>query len=152
MAAEGVGQLVGAALMASSRNLRYHGRVFVIGSLLVLVMAILWARSPWYGLTFALLTIGGMGQAGFGTMQSSITMLSAPAELRGRLVGLMSFCIGVGTPLGALEMGLLAARVSSQWAISINALAGLALLIPALVLTPLVRAPTTEQRTPAVPS
>ena len=150
VAAEGVGQLVGAALMASSRNLRYHGRVFVIGSILVLVIAILWSLSPWYGLTFALLTIGGMGQAGFGTMQSSITLLSAPAELRGRMIGLMSFCIGVGTPLGGLEMGLLAARFSSQWAISINALAGLALLIPALVLTPLVRAPTTEQRTPAI--
>ena len=152
VAAEGVGQLMGAILMASSRNLRYHGRVFVIGSVLVLIMAFLWSRSPWYGLTFALLTIGGVGQAGFGTMQSSITMLSAPAELRGRMIGLMSFCIGVGTPLGGLEMGLLAARVSSQWAISINALAGLALLIPALVLTPLVRSATTEQRRPAAPS
>ncbi len=152
VAAEGLGQLVGAGLMASSRNMRYHGRVFVLGSILVLVIAILWSRSPWYGLTFALLTIGGIGQAGFGTMQSSITMLSAPAELRGRMVGLMSFCIGVGTPLGGLEMGLLATRVSSQWAISINALAGLALLIPALVLTPLVRSATTEQRTPAARS
>ena len=151
VAAEGVGQLVSAALMASSRNLRYHGRVFVIGSVLVLVMAILWSRSPWYGLTAALLIIGGVGQTGFGTMQSSITMLSAPAELRGRMIGLMSFCIGVGTPLGALEMGWLAERVSSPWAISINALAGLALLIPALVLTPLVRSPTSEQRTPAIP-
>ena len=150
VAAEGVGQLVSAALMASSRNLRYHGRVFVIGSVLVLVMAILWSRSPWYGLTAALLIIGGVGQTGFGTMQSSITMLSAPAELRGRMIGLMSFCIGVGTPLGALEMGWLAERVSSSWAISINALAGLALLIPALVLTPLVRSPTSEQRTPAI--
>ena len=146
--AEGVGQLVGAALMAWSRNLRYHGRVFVFGSVVVLLMAILWSWSPWYGLTFALLTVGGMGQAGFGTMQSSITMLSAPAELRGRMVGLMSFCIGVGTPLGGLEMGLLASQVSPQWAILINALAGLVLLLPALVLTPLVRSPTTEQRTP----
>jgi hypothetical protein len=68
------------------------------------------------------------------------------------MVGLMSFCIGVGTPLGGLEMGLLATRVSSQWAISINALAGLALLIPALVFTPLVRSSTTEQRRPAVRS
>ena len=150
VAAEGLGQLVSAGLMASSRNLRYHGRVFVIGSILVLVMAIFWSRSPWYALTAALLIIGGVGQTGFGTMQSSITMLSAPAEFRGRMIGLMSFCIGVGTPLGALEMGWLAERVSSPLAISINALAGLALLIPALVLTPLVRSPTTEQRTPAV--
>lgn len=152
VAAEGVGQLVGAGLMAASRNLQYHGRVFVIGSTIVLVIVILWSWSPWYGLTLALLTVGGIGQAGFGTMQSSITMLSAPGELRGRMIGLMSFCIGVGTPLGALEMGLLAERVGSQWGISMNALAGLALLIPALVFSPLLRSPTTEQRTPAAQS
>lgn len=142
MTAEGLGQLFGAGLMALTRNLRYHGRVFVIGSVAVLVMVILFVWAPWYVLAFALLTIGGIGQAGFGTMQSSITMLSAPPDLRGRMMGLMSFCIGVGTPLGTLEIGAVAVAFSTQWAISLNALAGLLLMLPALLLTPLVRQPT----------
>lgn len=142
MTAEGLGQLFGAGLMALTRNLRYHGRVFVIGSVAVLVMVILFVWAPWYVLAFALLTIGGIGQAGFGTMQSSITMLSAPPDLRGRMMGLMSFCIGVGTPLGTLEIGAVAVSFSTQWAISLNALAGLLLMLPALLLTPLVRQPT----------
>ena len=96
-AAEGLGQLMGAGMMAATRNLQYHGRVFMLGSTVVLIMAILFVWSPWYALAFVLLTAGGIGQAGFGTMQSSITMLSAPRELRGRMMGLMSFCIGVGT-------------------------------------------------------
>lgn len=138
VAAEGVGQLIGAGVMASTRNFQYHGRVFVMGSVMVLVMVIMFVWSPWYALAFIFLTLGGIGQAGFGTMQSSITMLSAPREMRGRMMGLMSFCIGVGTPLGTLEIGAVAAAFSTQWAISVNALAGLLLIIPAMVLTPLV--------------
>ena len=134
--------------MAASRNIQYHGRVFSIGSIIVLIMGLMWAWSPWYVLTFCILILGGVGQSGFGTMQSSITMLSAPQELRGRMVGLMSFCIGVGTPIGGLEMGLLAAAVGSQWAISVNAVVGLALILPAMILTPLITGKTVEQRNP----
>jgi MFS family permease len=141
VAAEGFGQLAAAVVIASTRSLRYHGRVFTLGSLVVLVMAILFVWSPWYVLSFALLTIGGIGQAGFGTMQSTIAMLSAPKEMRGRMMGLLSLCIGVGTPLGTAEIGAVAASFSTQWAISVNALAGLLLLLPALVLTPLVWRP-----------
>ena len=143
-AAEGVGQMIGAALMAMTRNLQYHGRVFMIGSTVVLVMAIMFVWSPWYALAFSLLTIAGVGQAGFGTMQSSITMLSAPRELRGRMMGLMSFCIGLGTPLGTLEIGAVAAAFSTPWAITVNAVAGLVLLLPALFFTPLVWRPTAQ--------
>ena len=143
-AAEGVGQLLGAAIMASTRNLRRHGLVFIIGSTVVLIMAILFVWSPWYAVSFMLLTVAGVGQSGFGTMQSSITMLSAPRELRGRMMGLMSFCIGLGTPLGTLEIGWVAAVFSTQWAISVNAAAGLFLLLPAVIFTPLVRRPSTQ--------
>ena len=141
-AAEGVGQLLGAAIMAATRNLRQHGRVFIIGSTVVLIMSILFVWSPWYAVSFILLTVAGVGQSGFGTMQSSITMLSAPRELRGRMMGLMSFCIGVGTPLGTLEIGWMALVFSTQWAISVNAAAGFFLLIPAVVFTPLVWRPS----------
>jgi hypothetical protein len=47
----------------------------------------------------------------------------------------------VGTPLGTLEIGAVAVAFSTQWAISVNALAGLFLIIPALALTPLVWRP-----------
>ncbi len=154
-AAEGLGQLGGATLMAATRNLRRHGLVFVIGSVAVLLVVMAFVWSPWYGLTFGLLTIGGVGQAGFGTMQSTITMLAAPPAMRGRMMGLMSVCIGIGTPLGTLEIGALAvvfgamelgsatATFGTQLSISANAVAGLVLLAPALLFTPLLGRPTT---------
>ena len=145
-AAESVGQLAGAGVIACSRHLQYHGRVFVGGSVIVLIMALLFVRAPWYVLAFALLALGGCGQAGFSTMQSSITMLVTPTAMRGRMMGLLSVCIGVATPLGTLAMGVLATAFTVQYAIAVNALLGLLLLGPAVVLTPLV-----WQRVPHLP-
>ncbi len=149
VAAEGIGQLIGAGGMALTRNLERHGLVFVVGSTVVLLMAIFIVWSPWYWSAFALLVLSGAGQAGFGTMQSAITMLSAPQQMRGRMVGLMSVCIGIGTPLGALEIGLVAEALNTPLAISVNAAAGLLLLLPALVFTPLARGRTRQAATTA---
>lgn len=150
VAAEGIGQLTGAATMALTRNLERHGLVFIIGSSVVLLMAIGFVWAPWYLLAFGLLVLGGIGQAGFGTMQSTITMLAAPPEMRGRMVGLMSVCIGIGTPLGGLEIGIVASLFSTAWAISVNAAAGLLLLLPALLLTPLATGRTRRVAAAAV--
>jgi predicted MFS family arabinose efflux permease len=138
VASEGFGQLIGALSLASMRDLRHPGRIFVVGSVALLITAMLFVWSPWYALTFALLTIGGTGQAGFSAMQSSVTMLSSPPEMRGRMMGVLSICIGAGIPLGALEIGAVASAFDTQWAISINALVGLLLILPAIALTPLV--------------
>ena len=147
VAADGFGQLAGAGIMAISRDLRYHGRVFVLGSLGVLVIGAIFVWSPWYGLTFGLLTISGIAQSGFSTMQSAVTMLATPHDMRGRMMGLLSVCIGAGTPLGALELGALASAVSIQSAISLNALAGLLLLLPAIAFTSLPWKPLSQAET-----
>ena len=151
VAADGFGQLAGAGIMAISRDLRYHGRVFVLGSLGVLALGMIFVWSPWYGLTFGLLTMSGIAQSGFSTMQSAVTMLATPHDMRGRMMGLLSVCIGTGTPLGALEMGAVAAAVSIQWAISLNAFAGLLLLLPAIVLTPLPWQPLNQVESDPAP-
>ena len=144
VAADGFGQLAGAGIMAITRDLRYHGRVFVLGSTGVLLMGIIFVWSPWYGLTFGLLTLSGIAQSGFSTMQSAVTMLATPHDMRGRMMGLLSVCIGAGTPLGALEMGAVASAVSIQWAISLNAFAGLLLLLPAMAISPLLWKPLVQ--------
>ena len=148
VAADGFGQLAGAGLMSLTSGVRYHGRVFVAGSVAVMVLTILFVWSPWYALAFALLAIGGLGQSGFSTMQSAITMLAAPQGMRGRMMGLLSFCIGVGTPLGGLGIGAVAAAFTLQGAISANIVVGLLLIVPALAFTPLISQPL-AQPTPA---
>ena len=152
VAADSFGQLAGAGIMAISRDLRYHGRVYVLGSTGVLLIGIIFVWSPWYALTFGLLTLSGIAQSGFSTMQSAVTMLATPHDMRGRMMGLLSVCIGAGTPLGALEMGAVASAVSIQWAISLNALAGLALLLPAIAISPLLWKPLSQAESDSEPA
>jgi MFS family permease len=93
---------------------------------------------------FVLLLVSGLGQAGFSTMQSSIMMLVSPPAMRGQMMGLLSFCIGVANLLGALEIFFVVSILTLQQTISLHALAALALLLPAITFTPLVRRPLAQ--------
>ena len=77
-------------------------------------------------------------------MQSSVTMLATSHDMRGRMLGLLSVCIGAGMSLGALVIGLIASAFSIQWTISLNSLAGLLLIVPAIVFTPLPWQPVNQ--------
>ena len=144
VAADGFGHLAGAAAMASTRGIRYHGRYFTFGSIVVLVASAAYVWSPWYALAFVLLFVSGLGQAGFSTMQSSIMMLVSPPAMRGQMMGLLSFCIGIANLLGALEISFVVSALSLQNTISLHALVGLTLLGPVMLLTPLVRRPLAQ--------
>ena len=147
VAADGFGHLAGAAMMASTRGIRFHGRYFAFGSVIVLLASAAYAWSPWYALAFLLLLVSGLGQAGFSTMQSSIMMLVSPPAMRGQMMGLLSFCIGVANLMGALEIFFVVSVLSLQQTISIHALAALALLLPAMAFTPLIRRPLSQPET-----
>jgi predicted MFS family arabinose efflux permease len=84
-AAEGLGALVGAVLIASAARLNYHGRVYLGGSLLALLGLCVFSMPRWYILSLPVLLLLGLGTAGFGAMQSTIVMLAAREEMRGEL-------------------------------------------------------------------
>ena len=144
VAADGFGHLAGAAVMASTRGIRFHGRYFAFGSIIVLLASAAYVWSRWYELSFIILFVSGLGQAGFSTMQSSIMMLVSPPAMRGQMMGLLSFCIGVANLVGALELSFVVAALSLQETISLHALAALALLVPAIAFTPLIRRPLVQ--------
>ena len=144
VAADGFGHLAGAAMMASTRAIRFHGRYFAFGSIVVLLASAAYVWSPWYAVAFVLLLVSGLGQAGFSTMQSSIMMLVAPPAMRGQMMGLLSFCIGVANLLGALEIFFVVSVLTLQETISLHAAAAMALLLPAIAFTPLIRRPLAQ--------
>ena len=98
--AEGVGTLMGAIFIATRRNYPFHGRYFVIGAMIVAVGVAAVAWSPWFLISFLLLFSAGVGQSGFSTMQSTILLLSSPAEMRGRIMGSQGFVNGLGHLIG----------------------------------------------------
>ena len=139
--AEGIGTLMGAIIIATRRNYTFHGRYFVIGAMIVAVGVAAVAWSPWFLISFLLLFCAGVGQSGFSTMQSTILLLSSPAEMRGRIMGSQGLVNGLGHLIGGVEIGAIAQAFSISLAIGINAGVGLLLMLPVVLLTPLVRRP-----------
>ena len=137
MAADGVGALLGAVLVASSPRITHHGRIFLVGSLVALLFLLLFSLSSWYALSFPLLFLLGMGTAGFSTMQSTIVILVAKPDLRGMGLGVIGLAIGAG-PLGALFVAGVSTAVSPAFSLGLNASLGIvavgliALLMPSL--------------------
>ena len=139
--AEGIGSLIGAGIISLTSNIRYHGRLFVAGSLAMAFLVLMVAWSSWFFVSFALLFLAGIAQSGFSTMQSTILLLSSPAEIRGRIVGVNSLTNGSAQVVGPLEIGRIADAVSITFAIALNAWVAMLLILPVVVLTPLVWRP-----------
>jgi len=137
--AEGIGNFLGGIILAVRRNIGQYGRVFAIGALLVAVMVTLVAWSPWFAVSFSLLLLGGLGQAGFSTMQSTMLLLESAPEMRGRTMGAQGVVNGMGHLVGGTEIGAIASAFGISIAIGLNAGAGILLIFLVMVLTPLVK-------------
>src|SRR5208282_5903539 len=105
----------------------YGARALLQGSFLFLGGVIAMALSPWYGLAFGLLLVGGLGTAAFSNMQTSLILIEAPPATRSRVMGIVTMAIGTG-PLGVLAIGALSERLGPEIAILIMAGTGLAVL------------------------
>jgi predicted MFS family arabinose efflux permease len=124
-AAEPLGAIViGVALSAGWLHLD-GSRALLQGSFLFLGGVIAMALSPWYGLAFVLLVIGGLGTAAFSNMQTSLILIEAPPTTRSRVMGIVTMCIGTG-PIGVLAIGALSEQIGPPAAILVMASIGVA--------------------------
>ena len=141
LSGHGMGALVGSLLVASAVAIRYHGRVYIAGSMLLLAAVLVFSISRSYALSLAVVAIAGLGNAGFNTMQMSLTMLLPRDEMRGAALGAMSLGIG-GGPVGMLITGVVANSAGAPTALSINAVVGIAALSLIAILVPSMRRQT----------
>ncbi|MEM7403885.1 MAG: MFS transporter [Pseudomonadota bacterium] len=135
---EGAGAFVGALVLSWLIKPTYYIRAYVAGSAVFLSAVTLFSTASglWPGWT--LLVAGGLGVAGFAAMQPTLIMsFSAPA-LRGRVMGLVTVCIGTG-PIGILHLGLMAEWLTPALAVRVMALEGLLLLGVLLLRFPMLR-------------
>jgi MFS family permease len=127
MSAEGAGAFVGALIIAALVRPAGFNRIYLYGSTLMILAVILFSFSSWFTVSLALLFIVGLGAAGFSAMQTAIMFTLAPPEMRGRVMGVLSVCIGA-SPLGMLHIGLLALWMSAQNAVLLVAIEGVVAL------------------------
>lgn len=129
VAAGGVGNLVGALWTAGRRDFKAHRQVFVAGSMMAAVLVLVQSFSPSYLTALPIQFAIGIGESGFSTMQSTIVLLAAHERTRGRVLGILSVCIGTN-PIGALGVGLISTFVGAQVAFGMSAALALVLMAP----------------------
>jgi len=66
--------------------------------------------------------------AGFSIMQATLVYLAAPPEMRSRIYGVLSVCIGVGM-IGFINLGLLAGLIGASWATAMIGVEGIAAML-----------------------
>jgi predicted MFS family arabinose efflux permease len=132
VAAEGLGSLVGALVIASRRGFIPHRRIFAAAVIVAPLLLIVFAGSRWRWPCVVLLVLIGAAESGFATMQSTLVLLSAHEDRRGGAMGILSACIGT-QPVGTLWLGLLATGIGVAGAMALNSLLALAAITPVAV-------------------
>ena len=104
---DGIGGLVGALLMAGLARPEWYGRIYIGSVAAYLAMVIGFATAPGVPVAAIALLLSGMCSAGFSVMQATLVYRFAPVQMRARLLGVLSVCVGMG-PIGFLYLGFLA--------------------------------------------
>ena len=126
-AAEGFGAFVGAMVIAT-RQFTTPGRLFLFGSILFELGILAFSHTPVLGIAVALLIIGGAGHSGFSASQSALMISRADPAMRSRAMGAIAVCIGT-QPFGILLLAAVAESYGAPFAIAMNAVLGILLLI-----------------------
>jgi MFS family permease len=125
---DGIGGLLGALVIATYARTAWYGRIYVSGVAIYLASIVIFASAPIVSIAAAALFIGGIANAAFAVMQSTLVYRSAPSDMRARLLGVVSVCIGTG-PIGFLYLGLLTNWLSPNAATVALAAQGLVALL-----------------------
>ena len=135
LATEGTGATIGALIIALKARPGGFTKIYAFGSMGGLTSILLFSLMPSYWAAIPFLLLTGFSMAGFATMQSIIVITSTPAEIRGRVLGVLAASIGTG-PFGALLIGGAAVWWGANNAVTAIAGTGLSLLILTLLIWP----------------
>jgi MFS family permease len=124
---DGIGAFFGALVLALWLTPKMYARAYVGGVIVYMIMLIVFAVVTTPVLAGAALLLTGVGGAGFSTMQATLVYLAAPPEMRSRILGVLSVCIGTG-PIGFVWLGWLADTIGAHNATAVTGVMGLVAL------------------------
>jgi MFS family permease len=121
LAAGGLGTLVGAFGLAGRGDVRHRGRWLMLMTVCQAVLLLLFALCPWYVVALGLLVLVGAATAIAGALNATLIQLTAPNELRGRIMSLYVLTL-IGVPsAGALLAGTVGEAIGVREAIGLGA-------------------------------
>jgi MFS family permease len=121
LAAGGLGTLIGAFGLAGRGDVRHRGRWLMVATAFQASLLLLFALCPWYGVALLLLVLVGAATAVAGALNATLIQLTAPNELRGRIMSLYVLTL-IGVPsAGALLAGSVGEAIGVREAIGAGA-------------------------------
>ncbi len=134
--ATAVGAILGGLALEGGNLLRPHARTAIIAGVLFGITVIGFAAAPTLAIAIPLLFCMGAFRLAFSSMAQTLVQILAPANLRGRTLGVFAMAqSGLQTGSGA-TVGLLGAAVGIHWSLGLS---GLAVLIATVWLLQFVR-------------
>jgi MFS family permease len=116
----GAGAVGGAIVVAWLGRFRHMGLTALLvlfgSGLLIAMFAI--TRLPW--LAFTLLLLNGAALVATLSLTTSLAQLSAPNDMRGRVMSIYMLALRGGMPLGSLVSGFVAERTNVSTAVALN--------------------------------
>jgi len=123
LAADAAGALAAGVVLESRGLLRPHPRT-------AFVLAMLWccaiggfALARAYPLAVALLFVSGFLQLAFAAMAQTLVQLHAPADIRGRVIGLYSMSSLGLRAFSGVTVGVVGSLIGIHWSLALSALA-----------------------------
>ena len=138
LAMGGVGALSGTMIVASLGNVRRKGLLMIGGAVAFGITLVLFAYSPWFGLSLVLVALaGGTSSAYMISAQSTLQML-VPDQFRGRVMGFWGMTYQI-MPLGGFQAGVMATIFSAPFAVAVGGVAVIAFALLGTARDPQVR-------------
>jgi predicted MFS family arabinose efflux permease len=125
---DGVGAFCGAIVIALCAKPPHFARLFIGGVAIYLFMLPVFALASNSSVAGFVLLLTGVANSGFSIMQATLVYLAAPPEMRGRVFGVLSVCIGIGM-IGFLHLGWLAGMIGATAAIVTIGVEGLVVML-----------------------
>lgn len=146
----GLGAFAGLYIINHLRERISPGLIFAVGTCFMCLALFAFALSTRYPLSWSMLLLVGVGQACFGSMQSSIILLTASDEMRSRAMGALVLAISAD-PIGKLQTGYLAERWGAPATVATQACTAIFVIAAIVLLLPGLRTPVTTPATANIP-
>jgi MFS family permease len=138
LTAMGIGAFCSSVLVASFGD-RWPRGILMLGGVTLYGFTVLaFAASPWFALSVALMVIAGVFHVSSHTLTQVVVQSYAPAEFRGRMMGILQQTHVVQL-LGSMVLGAFAAMAGAPFAIAAMAVAGVLAMIAISLTVPAAR-------------
>jgi MFS family permease len=134
----GIGAFISSIVLANLGSIKRPGIAFLSGSFGVGAFLIIFASSTNYLFSLLALIVHGLCMAFFGAFQSTILLKITSEEMRGRVMGILSLCVGT-QPVGIMVFGALADNVGAPWVVGTAALLASVLILTLFYTIPSLR-------------